>query len=322
MAKALRINPLNWPKPSRFEIGMDGKPRKMTSRIRFGVEPAEPGYVMMNADLSQIELRMTAALAEQDDLLQAFREGRDIYSEHAEEQFGRPCSKALAETDPIAKKDRDSSKAVLLGFCFGLGPDKHRRQVRKDGLDLTDEEAYRNIHGARDRYPRIPGYWHELEQAMRTLIIERRSSVVGPLTFEWIDEQKRIGGIRRPNGLHLIYPRLRMERDPTTEGRWQILCNQARDKWPRKLYGGAITENAAQSLARDVIVRIMKNLRLELNIFTGLQVYDSIVTVLPEDKVDVLVPKIREIAQRPVEWLPKLPIAIDIKLGRNYGECS
>ena len=320
--KKRRVNPLNLPKPSRYEIGTDGKPRKMTSKIRFGVEPATYGYVVMNADLSQIEARVTAALAGQHDLVEAFRQGRDVYSEHAEEQFGRPCSKALAETDPIAKKDRDSSKAVLLGFMFGLGPEKHQRQVRKDGLDLTLIEAHTNIHGARDRYAQIPQLWRTYEDAVRTLIMARQPTTVGPVTFEWIDEGERVGGIRRPNGLHLIYPRLRMARDPNMEGRWQILCNQARDKYPRKLYGGSITENVVQSLARDIIVRAMKNLRLELGIFAGLQVYDSVVTILPESKVDVLVPKIREIMSRPIEWLPNLPIAVDIKTGPNYGACS
>lgn len=317
-----RVNPLNFPKPVRYEIGMDGKPRKMTSKVRHGLKPATPGHVMMNADLSQIEARMVATLAGQWDLVEAFREGRDVYSEHAEQQFGRPCSKALTETDPVAKKDRDSSKAVILGAGFGLGPEKHQRQVRKDGLDLTFEEAHDNIHGYRARYEMIPQLWYAYEGAIKDLIIARRPTVVGPVTFEWIDEQARTGGIRRPNGLHLIYPRLRMERDKEMEGRWQVLCNQARDKWPRKLYGGAITENVVQSLARDVIVRIMKSLRLELGILAGLQVYDSIVTTLPEDKVDILIPKIREIAERPVEWLPKLPVAIDIKIGPNYGACS
>lgn len=316
-----RVNPLNFPKPTRYEIGMDGKPRKMKSRIREGLIPAEPGFVIMNADLSQIEARMVATLAGQWDLVEAFREGRDVYSEHAESQFGRPCSKALTETDPIAKKDRDSSKAVILGAGFGLGPEKHKRQVRKDGLNLTDDEAYQNIMGYRGRYACIPNYWYSMEQALRDLIISRKSTQVGPLTFEWIDESQRIGGIRRPNGLHLIYPRLRMEKDKITE-RWQILCNQARDKWPRKLYGGAVTENVVQALARDVIVRAMKNLRLELKLLAGLQVYDSVVAALREDDVPVLVPKIKAIMERPIEWLPQLPIAVDIKVGPNYGACS
>lgn len=320
--KKRKVNPLNFPKPVRYEIGTGGKPRKMTSKVRFGMKPALAGHVMMNADLSQIEARMIATLAGQDDLVEAFREGRDVYSEHAEDQFGRPCSKALAETDPVAKKDRDSSKAVILGAGFGLGAAKHQRQVRKDGLDLTEDEAEDNIRGYRARYPCIPQLWGLYENALRDLIIARKPTTVGPVTFEWIDEQRRIGGIRRPNGLHLIYPNLRMSRDPEMEGRWQVLCEQARDKFPRKLYGGATAENIVQALARDVIVRIMKTLRLELGIFAGLQVYDSIVTTLPENKVDILVPKIREIAQRPVEWLPNLPVSIDIKLGPNYGACS
>lgn len=313
-----RTNVLNLPKPVRFELAPDGTPRKVTSRIRHGII-APPGFLIFAADKAQIEARMVATLAGQDDLVEAFRQGRDVYAEHAEDQFGRPCSKKLAETDPIAKKDRDSSKAVILGAGFGLGPEKHQRQVRKDGLNLTFSEAHANITGYRSKYYKIPELWGTYEQAMWDLLIRRKSTEVGPVTFEWIDQNDKVAGIRRPNGLHLIYPRFRMERDKQTD-RPQLLCNQARDKWPRKLYGGAITENVVQSLARDLIVQDMISLQKELGLRTGLQVYDEIVGIVPEDKAEELGPKIVAIMSRSPKWLPNLPVAVEIGFARNYGE--
>ena len=311
-------NPLNFPKVRRMELGPGGEPVKVVSKIRYGVR-APDGYSIINADLNQIEARITATLAGQWDLVRGFAAGEDVYSDFASELFGRPVSKELAKTDPIAERDRDTGKFLILGGNFGMGPAKAQRQGRKAGLSFDLATWNWHIGGYRNRYDRIPDLWGTYDEALKRLIIQREPTTVGPVTFEWIDEQKRIAGIRRPNGLHLIYPRLRMTKYADTG--WQVECNQARDKYPRKLWGGAVTENIAQSLARDIIVDAMIALHMGLGLRTALQVYDSVVLVVPTEKVEYYAKAVVPILTRSPKWLPELPVGVEVKHGPTYGDC-
>lgn len=311
-------NPLNFPKTERFELGPGGKPKLVTSRIRYGLK-APPGHVVINADLAQIEARITATLAGQESLVRGFAMGEDVYSDCASDLFGWPVSKKLIEENPDLQQCRDTGKFLILGGNFGMGAKKAHRQGRKAGLNMPLADWERFIYGYRNKYDMIPVLWKTYEEALRTLIIERVPTTVGPVTFEWIDEQKRTAGVRGPNGLHLIYPRLRMVKD--ADHGWQIVCNQARDKFPRKLWGGAVTENVAQRLARDVIVDGMIGIQLGLGLRTALQVYDSVVLVVPADKAEYYAKAIVPILTRSPKWLPDLPVGVEVAYGPTYGHC-
>lgn len=312
-----KTNPLNFPKTKRYELGADGKPKLVRSRVRCGVI-APPGFAVVAADKAQIEARIVATLAGQTDLVSGFASGECVYSACASGLFGRPVSRELANSDPIAYKDRQVGKAIILGSGYGMGPDKFQRTSRKDGLVLSDDEAYQYITYYRQRYEFIPEYWAACEAALRDLIIAKQPTQLGPVVFEWLDD-KRTAGIRLPNGLHLIYPRLRMVK---IEERWQVVCNQARDKAPRKLWGGILTENIVQALARINIVDDMIALQRELGLRTALQVYDDVVLVVPTDRVDALCAAVAPIMSRSPRWLPDLPVAVEINHGPSYGELT
>jgi hypothetical protein len=75
------------------KLNLQNLPARGNNTIRRALRPP-PGHKMIAADSSQIEARMVAWLAGQTDLVQAFREGRDVYSEFASEVYGRPITKA------------------------------------------------------------------------------------------------------------------------------------------------------------------------------------------------------------------------------------
>lgn len=307
------LNVLNLSNPGKSIDKVTGE-TKFKSRLRFGVIPRHDDFVMVGADLSQIECRITAALAGQTDLLQAFAAGEDVYSLFATDMFRRPVSKALADKDPQADKDRKCGKATILGAGYGMGAEKFRRTVRKDGLNLSEDEAASFIGFYRERYPAIPALWGTYDAALRDLAITRETQHIGPLKFHWLDDE--VAAIDTADKRRLLYPGLRAIRK---KNRLSIVCQHANDKYPRNLWGGVITENSAQALAAIVIKRIMLDVHQETGYRTGLQIYDEILTAVHKSDLDDFLKVLPGIMKRRVDFLPDCPIDCEVKSGGSYG---
>ncbi len=307
-------NWLNLPNVGEYTDKDTGQ-KAFKSMLRFGIVAPED-HVVYAADLSQIECRITAALAGQDDLLEEFRTGGDPYSTCASGLFRREVSKALAKVNPQAEKDRKCGKEIILGCGFGMGWRKFQRSTRVKGLNLTDEEAEQYVGYYRDRYSMVPVGWQTLDAALRTLVFQREETQVGPVRFKWLD--KRDAAIELPNGMCLLYPKLRTMKDKFDKT--QIVCQHARDKFPRKLWGGVIMENLAQSLARIIIVDNMLAVHQELGYRTALQVYDEVVFPVHKDAVAEVKPKVEAIMSRSPIWMPDLPVGVESKAGPSFGD--
>lgn len=306
-------NFLNMPNTGEYKDKDTGK-KKYKSKMRFGIV-APPGHDVINADLAQIEARITACLAGQADLVAEFAAGVDIYSEFATGMFGRLVSKALADIDAQAYKDRKSGKETILGGGFGMGWKKFQRTVRAKGLNLTDEEAQHFITYYRERYPMIKASWGVIDGALRDLVMARQDTQFGPVRFTWQDE--KTAAIVLPNGMSLLYPGLKTIRDEHDQ--IKIVCRHARDKFPRSIWGGVVMENLAQSLARIIIVDCMLAIREETGYNTALQVYDSIAVVTPKSETVFVQKKMEEIMSCSPWWLPDLPVGVESKVGPSFG---
>lgn len=93
---------------------------------------AEKGYKIMAADYSQIELRIAASLANDEKMLKAFREGRDIHTETASQIFNVPSEK-------VTKKMRREAKVINFGVIYGLGP---RGLAEGAGISYAEAEEF------------------------------------------------------------------------------------------------------------------------------------------------------------------------------------
>ncbi len=107
---------------------------------------APPGYKIVAADYSQIELRIMAHLSEDAGLLQAFAEGIDIHSATAAEVFDTP-------TDAVTVDQRRSAKAINFGLIYGMSAFGLARQL---GIPRKEAQTYINIYFA--RYPGVKAY--------------------------------------------------------------------------------------------------------------------------------------------------------------------
>ena len=116
---------------------------------------AEPGYVFLSADYSQIELRLLAHIADIAPLRQAFRDGLDIHALTASEMFGVP----VAGMDAAVRR---SAKAINFGIIYGISAFGLARQL---GIPRADAAAY--IETYFQRYPGIRGYMEATKEFCR-----------------------------------------------------------------------------------------------------------------------------------------------------------
>ncbi|MFO7647163.1 DNA polymerase I [Halomonas campaniensis] len=111
---------------------------------------ARPGYRIVAADYSQIELRIMAHLSEDRGLLEAFAEGRDIHAATAAEVFGVPLEK-------VSGDQRRSAKAINFGLIYGMSAWGLGRQ-----LHIERNQAQTWIERYFDRYPGVARYMERI----------------------------------------------------------------------------------------------------------------------------------------------------------------
>ncbi|SFU80424.1 DNA polymerase I [Halomonas korlensis] len=111
---------------------------------------ARPGYCIVAADYSQIELRIMAHLSEDKGLLDAFAEGRDIHAATAAEVFGVPLEK-------VSHDQRRSAKAINFGLIYGMSAWGLGRQ-----LTIERQQAQTYIDRYFDRYPGVARYMERI----------------------------------------------------------------------------------------------------------------------------------------------------------------
>lgn len=268
---------------------------------------AAPGKLLNCADYSQIEARILMWLCWNEPMLQAMREGRNIYCEMGERIFGREIDK---EADPFEYK---ISKAAVLGLGYGMGAKKFSETTEVE-LDLAE-------HVVQTFRAEIIGtFWVELETAFVRAITGRKDFFEhGVFTFR---REKPFIFIGLPSGREIAYfrPEIRMEETPWGKVVPKIYYwtedSQSR-KWTLvSTWGGKLTENVDQAIARDIIAGAtlrIANRESELGPVV-LTVHDELVT---EHKDNILDELMAEMC-RPVDWAQSLPLAAEGWVGRRF----
>jgi DNA polymerase-1 len=116
---------------------------------------AAPGYRLIAADYSQIELRIMAHLSGDAGLLQAFRDELDIHSATAAEVFG-------LDPDAVSVEQRRSAKAINFGLIYGMSAFGLARQL---GIDRGQAQSYIDLYF--ERYPGVHRYMEETREIAR-----------------------------------------------------------------------------------------------------------------------------------------------------------
>lgn len=261
-------------------------------------------HVVINCDSSQIEARVLAWLAGQNDLVKQFANGEDVYSVFASKIYERSISKA----NPV---ERFVGKTCILGLGYGTGAAKlrHTLKTQPPGADLTEDKCKDIVDLYRTTNDKIVRLWRDSEMALKHIAgwtSEMNEFSLGEHSVVRVDSN----GIRLPNGLYIRYPNLRIEDERMTyDSR----------KGKVSIWGGSVVENVVQALARIIVAEQM--LRLRERYRPVLTVHDAAVIVAPIDELQDAIAFITQVMSTPPDWANGLPVACETKYGQSYGDC-
>ena len=272
-------------------------------KLKQAIRPPE-GYVIIDSDSSQIEARMLAWMAGQDDLVEAFRKGEDVYKIMASAIYREPVEK-------INAGERFVGKTVVLGAGYGLGAKKFQLFMKAAKIDLDLDLASHIIDTYRNTYPKIPELWAQGDGCLRALV-DNQSAAYGK---EGVVNINGFLGVLTPNGIPLRYHEIRRARN--AKGQDEIVYTSRTGI--TSIWGGKFTENLIQHLARCVIgeqlLRVAKRYRVVLT------VHDAIACIAPEAEAFEAQAYVEECMRWVPAWAEGLPLNCESGVGKNYGEC-
>jgi DNA polymerase I-like protein with 3'-5' exonuclease and polymerase domains len=275
---------------------------------------APEGHVVIAVDSAQIEARVVAWLAGQDDLVEDFRNGVDIYSKFASDVYERPIDKS------VDKVERFVGKTCILGLGYGMGKDKFKSTLKIGmagvSVDLPLEDAERIVKLYRQKYERITSLWSDADKAL--------PAIANGFDYEFgatIALRATPEGIRLPNDMLVRYPGLHK----TNEG---FVYTTKRGSI--KIYGGKVVENVVQALARIVVFDQMAKIDQEFRkrdsadtrFKVALTVHDEVVAVVPEDQAQRSLDFMIKVMSTPPQWAQGLPVACEGDFALTYGDCK
>jgi DNA polymerase I-like protein with 3'-5' exonuclease and polymerase domains len=256
------------------------------------------GHSIIDADSAQIEARVLAWLAEQDDLTQAFTNGEDVYKKMASKIYN------VAEGE-IVKDQRFVGKTTILGAGYGMGAQKFQDQLKTFGFDMNIEEARRVIQVYRSSNLDIKNLWRDAQLFLKD------GNTFGKQGVLYVED----GRILLPSGLYLRYDDLQFT---TTDKGVEFDYKTRRGRV--RIYGGKIIENVCQAIARCIIGEQMLQIAKRYKVV--LTVHDSIACCVKDEEVEEAQQYIEECMRQPPEWAEGLPIDCESGTGKSYGECG
>jgi DNA polymerase len=268
---------------------------------------APEGYTFIDCDSSQIEARTLAWLAGQDDLVDAFDRGEDVYKIMASTIYGTPIDEV---TDP----QRFVGKTTILGCGYGMGAAKFKAQLKTFNVDMELEECERIIFVYRATYPMIPLLWQQAGRALKAMM----RNATAPLGCDGALTVCGTAGIKLPNSLSLKYPNLREKAMLGSNHKEMVYdTKKGRAVIPTRIYGGKLIENVCQALARIIIGEQM--LMVARSYRVVMTVHDAVGVIAPTEKAEEARRFVESCMRIRPKWATALPLNCESKIGASYG---
>lgn len=268
---------------------------------------APDGFVCVDADLAQIEARIVAWLAGQEDLVGAFARGEDVYKRMASKIYG-------CEPEDVTETQRQVGKTAVLGAGYGMGAERFKDQLRvQAGVNITLDEAKRVINTYREANFKIKQLWTDANN-MLAYLLRGDALPFGRQGVLGVDPARP--AIMLPNGLPMYYNGLHI----VQQGEFGPELGVKTRNGVEKVYGGKVTENACQALAKiiifDQMVLVGKRYRVALT------VHDSMVAVVPENEAEDAAYYVYKCLRHLPAWAKGLPLDADVGYHKYYGSCG
>ena len=285
-----------------MELEYGGVSRVLSELIRTSFIAPE-GKVLHVCDFSAIEARVIAWLAGEKWVLDVFRDGGDVYCATASQMFGVPVEKHGRNAHL-----RQKGKIAVLALGYGGGVSA-LEAMGGSRMGLSEEEEREIVYKWRDSNPQIVSLWSKVEKAAIAAIkTDRYIDINRGITFK---KQWGCLTVKLPSGRTMVYPRARVgiESDDGWRGDHDSIeyegVNQTTRKWETmRTYGGKMTENIVQAIARDILGEVIVRAKLyDLDIV--FHVHDEIVVEADEKTPLSLV---EGIFNDEVAWARGLPL--------------
>ena len=264
-------------------------------------------HVILNVDSSQIEARILVWLAGQDDQVELYREGKDVYCDFASRVYKKTITKKN-------KKERAVGKTCILGLGYGTGHVKLKGVLKLNArIEVNKAESKRIVDLYREVNDEVVKLWGDCDIALRDIASwpsDRKPYYLGSGKCLIVDPK----GIKLPNGLYITYPDLQLTSNEPDSG-----YEYKSRRGTISIWGGAVVENVVQALARIVIGEQMIEINKKHR--PVLTVHDAVVCVSPKDTAQETLDHVMGIMNKAPTWAEDLPIACEGAYGDNYGEC-
>lgn len=285
-----------------FEVNYANVTQVLSELIRTAFI-ASPGHILHVCDFSAIEARVIAWVAGENWVLDVFREGGDIYCATASRMFGVPVGRH-GQNAHLRQKGKIS--VLALGYGGGVSA---LEAMGGSKMGLTEYEEKQTVRQWREANPKIVKLWATVEKAALAAIKTgsavtiHRGITVG---FRW-----GMLLITLPSGRTLCYPRARvgMEYDDGWRGDHEIIeyegMNQTTKKWEViRTYGGKLTENIVQAIARDILGVVMLRAKAA-DLPIVFHIHDEIVV---EASISRPLADVEDLFSEPIDWCRDLPL--------------
>lgn len=264
---------------------------------------AKPGCTFHVCDFSAIEARVIAWLAGEQWVLDVFRGGGDIYCATAGQMFNCTVEKHGQNSEL-----RQKGKIAVLALGYGGGV-AALEAMGGSRMGLTQQEEKDIMQRWRQANPRIVKFWATIEQAAVRAIKTGEATTIHRgivVAYRW-----GMLLITLPSGRTICYPRaeIGIERNDGWRGDHEIIeyegMNQITKKWERiRTYGGKLTENVVQAIARDILGHIILRAD-EAGLQIVFHIHDEIVV---EAEPGQTLQDVESIFSKPIDWCRDLPL--------------
>ena len=274
-------------------------PGTLSELIRTAFIPRD-GCRFTVADFSAIEARVLAWLANEEWVLEEFRDKGKIYEATASRMFHIPQESIVKGNPNYEYRQKGKQATLSCGYGGGVGA------LKAMGAKMPEEEMQPLVDAWRAANPNIVAFWNALDRAARTVIRKKTSAHVGKVTLYWQDDKMFM---RLPSGRNLCYqsPHFTMNRFGS-DAIGYYAPNAAGQMVVQETFGGKLAENATQAIARDILAHAL--LTLEKNGYPVVfHVHDESVIEKPTGQGS-LEEACRLMAIAP-DWAKDLPLRAD-----------
>ena len=278
-------------------------PDTLSQLIRTAFVPTK-GNKFVVADFSAIEARVIAWLAGEQWVNEVFATHGKIYEATASQMFHVPIEKIVKGNPEYGLRQKGKVATLALGYQGGSNA-----LIAMGALDmgLTEEELPDIVTRWRNANPRIRDLWYAVEEAALAAMWAGQPQAIRGLVFR-LEGDLLYGQsfltVQLPSGRKLFYPKpfLKENRFGKMAIHYYTVGQQTR-KWEvDSTYGGKMTENIVQAIARDCLAETLRRIDR-----TGLQVvfhvHDEVIIDAPKD---VTVDQVCDLMAEPIPWAPGL----------------